>query len=139
MWSVIYPLVAGDEEVVGAAAAIPEGVHGGEAVDVAGDEPELGVPEVDHVAAVDVAGDAGDADGEEEGVRLAGVARPVPAAAAAAVQLSDEVALYAVVAGEGGAALLHDRRLALSVRPHLEPLLHLNVTPDDGIINDQMM
>lgn len=66
-------VVRGDEDVVGAEGAIPEGVIGGDELDGGGEE---GAGVADGGEAIDGAEVAGDVDGDKEEVGLVRVKRP---------------------------------------------------------------
>jgi len=122
------PVVARDHDVVGAARPVPVGVPAGDDVDVVGER----AAHVRHVGRgvapvewVDVLHEVADADGEQEGVGLAGVAggEGVPGV----FDLLQELALDGV--DVGGRAQVRQRRLSFLVRPYLELPLHLQVAP----------
>lgn len=70
---VAYPVVAGEEEVIGAGAAVPEGVLVGDDGDVIGHEILEAVAVVVVVGTIEIVDDLVDSDGEEEGVGVVGV------------------------------------------------------------------
>jgi hypothetical protein len=121
-----YPVVARDDDVVGAAGPVPVGVLAGDDVDVVGEHAAHGLDVGRGVEPVDVVHEVADADGEEEGVGLTGVAggEGVPGV----LHLLQELPLDGV--DVGARAEVRQRRLALPVRPDLELPLHLQVAPD---------
>lgn len=125
--------------MVGAAGAVPEGVLGGDDVDVVLDEAlkravvvrEGAVDELDHL---------GDAEGEEEGVGSTWVPRSDSGCRLLRrhrLQRLDEPTLGRV--DVLARAVVHQRRLALLVHVNFEPILHLCVTPVPQLSNGLLL
>lgn len=111
--------------MVGTEASVPVRVPISHDGDVVRDQSFQGSPIIGDVRFVEEVHDVDYAEGEEEDVRIGGMASYERVALA--LHLADEVAFDGV--DILARPVMDDGRLSFFVYPHLEPLLHLNVTP----------
>lgn len=123
----MYPIVAGDEEMVAAVSAVPVRMVARDEVDVVLDDVLEPVTRVVGVRPVDEPDDVDDADREEEGCSFIGAGGRERAPAA--LQLVDELALDGVDVVHR--ALVEEWEVPFLVSPYPESLLHLFVAPAD--------
>lgn len=112
--------------MVGAAASIPERILVSDDLDIVVDGAFERAPVIGGARDVEEMDDVDDGEGEEEEVGLGGMVGHE--GVRIALHLADEVAFDGVDAG--GRAAMDYRRFAFFVYPYLQPLLHLNVTPE---------